>query len=137
MTTQATGHRVLTGDTPTGNLHLGHWVGSVKRRVQMQDTHECYFLVANMHAFTTRADKADEVRANLEALRAQTVPFESVIVVDNASSDETRVDEAFSLREPVHAIKSPPPGRFQANALAMKKKGVGIFAPKVLSPASA
>ena len=62
MTTQATGLRVLTGDTPTGNLHLGHWVGSVKRRVQMQDTHECYFLVANMHAFTTRADKADEIR---------------------------------------------------------------------------
>ena len=53
MTTQGTGMRVLTGDTPTGNLHLGHWVGSVKRRVQMQDTHECYFLVANMHAFTT------------------------------------------------------------------------------------
>jgi len=62
MTTQATGLRVLTGDTPTGNLHLGHWVGSVKRRVQMQDTHECYFLIANMHAFTTRADKPDEIR---------------------------------------------------------------------------
>lgn len=62
MTTQGTGMRVLTGDTPTGNLHLGHWVGSVKRRVQMQDTHECYFLVANMHAFTTRADKSADIR---------------------------------------------------------------------------
>ena len=70
MTTQATGHRVLTGDTPTANLHLGHWVGSVKRRVEMQDTHECYFLVANMHAFTTRADKADEVRRDcIEVVR--------------------------------------------------------------------
>ena len=62
MTTPATKMRVLTGDTPTGNLHLGHWVGSVKRRVQMQDTHDCFFLVANMHAFTTRADDPDSIR---------------------------------------------------------------------------
>ena len=54
--------RVLTGDTPTGNLHLGHWVGSVKRRVEMQDSHECFFLVANMHAFTTRSDQPDAIR---------------------------------------------------------------------------
>ncbi|MDA1008755.1 MAG: tryptophan--tRNA ligase [Planctomycetota bacterium] len=48
--------RILTGDTPTGSLHLGHWVGSVKRRVELQDSHECYFLLANMHAFTTRSE---------------------------------------------------------------------------------
>ena len=30
-------NRVLTGDTPTGRLHLGHWVGSVEQRVKMQD----------------------------------------------------------------------------------------------------
>jgi len=54
--------RVLTGDTPTGRLHLGHWVGSVENRVRMQDEFECYFLLANMHAFTTRAEKPDEIR---------------------------------------------------------------------------
>ena len=54
--------RILTGDTPTGTLHLGHWVGSVKRRVELQSTHECYFLIANMHAFTTRAEQAGDIR---------------------------------------------------------------------------
>ncbi len=54
--------RILTGDTPTGTLHLGHWVGSVKRRVELQTTHECYFLIANMHAFTTRAEHAADIR---------------------------------------------------------------------------
>jgi len=54
--------RILTGDTPTGTLHLGHWVGSVKRRVELQPTHECYFLIANMHAFTTRVDHAADIR---------------------------------------------------------------------------
>jgi tryptophanyl-tRNA synthetase len=62
--------RILTGDTPTGQLHLGHWVGSVKRRVELQDTHDCYFILANLHAFTTRADRADEIRRDtLEIVR--------------------------------------------------------------------
>lgn len=54
--------RILTGDTPTGQLHLGHWVGSLENRVALQDQYECFFLIANMHAFTTRADKPDEIR---------------------------------------------------------------------------
>jgi tryptophanyl-tRNA synthetase len=62
--------RILTGDTPTGQLHLGHYVGSVRRRAELQDTHECYFLIANMHAFTTRADKPEEIRRDsLEIVR--------------------------------------------------------------------
>jgi len=56
--------RVLTGDTPTGRLHLGHWVGSLENRVKMQDDYECFFLLANMHAFTTRVDKPEEIRSD-------------------------------------------------------------------------
>ena len=58
----STRERILTGDTPTGRLHLGHWVGSVENRVRLQGDYECYFLLANMHAFTTRAEKPDEIR---------------------------------------------------------------------------
>lgn len=54
--------RILTGDTPTGMLHLGHWVGSVKRRVSLQDSHDCYFIIANMHAYTTRVEKSEQIR---------------------------------------------------------------------------
>jgi tryptophanyl-tRNA synthetase len=57
--------RLLTGDTPTGGLHLGHWVGSVENRVQLQDAYECYFLIANTHAFTTRAARPEEVRQDV------------------------------------------------------------------------
>jgi tryptophanyl-tRNA synthetase len=53
---------VLTGDTPTGRLHLGHYLGSVKKRIEMLHSHECFFLIANMHAFTTRADHPEEIR---------------------------------------------------------------------------
>ena len=62
--------RILTGDTPTGRLHLGHYVGSLERRIAMQETHDCYFLVANVHALTTRSEKPDEIRADtLEVMR--------------------------------------------------------------------
>jgi len=69
-TTAADRPRILTGDTPTGRLHLGHWVGSVKRRVELQETHDCFFIIANMHAFTTRSDRAAEIRHDcLEIVR--------------------------------------------------------------------
>jgi len=64
MPPTTTKNRVLTGDTPTGRLHLGHYVGSIERRLAMQGQYECYFLLANMHAFTTRWDKPDEIRSD-------------------------------------------------------------------------
>lgn len=61
---------ILTGDTPTGRLHLGHLVGSLENRVRLQSVHECYFLIANIHAFTTRAEHADQIRRDtLEIVR--------------------------------------------------------------------
>ena len=57
--------RILTGDTPTGRLHLGHWVGSIENRLALQNDYDCYFLIANKHAFTTRSDKPDEIRQSV------------------------------------------------------------------------
>lgn len=70
-TYQSTGkQRILTGDTPTGQLHLGHYVGSVRRRVELQEKYESYILIANLHAFTTRSDKPGEIRRDcLEIVR--------------------------------------------------------------------
>jgi len=62
--------RILTGDTPTGRLHLGHLVGSLENRVRLQDDHECFFLIANVHAFTTRAERPDDIRRDtIEVVR--------------------------------------------------------------------
>ncbi|MBN1921902.1 MAG: tryptophan--tRNA ligase [Anaerolineae bacterium] len=55
MTTQR--KRILTGDRPTGKLHLGHYVGSMKNRVALQDEYECYFIIADLHTLTTRPEK--------------------------------------------------------------------------------
>ncbi len=57
--------RLLTGDTPTGKLHIGHYVGSIENRLALQDAYECFFLIANKHAFTTRADKPADIRQSV------------------------------------------------------------------------
>src|SRR3990170_77027 len=48
---------ILTGDRPTGRLHLGHYVGSLKNRVALQDQYECFFIIADLHVLTTRPEK--------------------------------------------------------------------------------
>lgn len=57
--------RILTGDTPTGKLHLGHYVGSVENRLALQNDYDCYFLIANKHAFTTRAQQPEDIRQSV------------------------------------------------------------------------
>ena len=49
--------RILTGDRPTGKLHLGHYVGSHRHRLALQDKYECFFLIADLHMLTTKPDK--------------------------------------------------------------------------------
>lgn len=56
--------RILTGDRPTGRMHVGHYVGSLQNRVRLQDEYECYFIIADLHMLTTRPEKS-----NIEALR--------------------------------------------------------------------
>ena len=49
--------RLLTGDRPTGPLHLGHLVGTLQNRVALQDSHECFIIVADLHSLTTRSKR--------------------------------------------------------------------------------
>ncbi|MGL5098220.1 MAG: tryptophan--tRNA ligase, partial [Planctomycetia bacterium] len=49
--------RLLTGDRPTGRLHLGHYVGSIANRVKLQDQYDCYFIIADLHTLTTKPTK--------------------------------------------------------------------------------
>ena len=56
--------RLLSGDTPTGKLHLGHWLGTLQTRLALQKTHECYFIIANVHALTTGAESPEKIRQN-------------------------------------------------------------------------
>jgi len=57
--------RILTGDRPTGSLHLGHYVGSLQQRVRLQDEYEQYILVADTQALTDNFDDPQKVQRNV------------------------------------------------------------------------
>lgn len=61
-TMNTTKQRILTGDTPTGRLHIGHYVGTLENRVKLQDTYETFIILADLHAFTTLSEYPDKVR---------------------------------------------------------------------------
>ncbi len=59
-------HVILTGDRPTGPLHLGHYVGSLRERVRLQHDHQQFIIVADAQALTDNADNPDKVRENIQ-----------------------------------------------------------------------
>lgn len=83
---------ILTGDRPTGRLHLGHYVGSLKRRVELQNSgnyDEINILIADDQALTDNADNPGKIRENiinvvLDYLSAGIDPTKSTICVQSA-----------------------------------------------------
>ena len=62
------GKIILTGDRPTGKLHLGHYVGSIRRRVELQNSGEydkIYVMIADAQALTDNADNPEKIRQNI------------------------------------------------------------------------
>jgi len=105
--------RILTGDTPTGKLHLGHYVGSVENRLALQDEYDCFFIIANKHAFTTRADKPAEIRQSVidiatDYLAAGIDPAKSTMFVQ---SEVPTIDELtffFAMLIPFNRLMRNP-----------------------------
>ena len=62
------GKIILTGDRPTGKLHVGHYVGSLKRRVELQNSGEfddIFIMIADAQALTDNADNPAKIRDNI------------------------------------------------------------------------
>ena len=97
--------RILTGDRPTGRLHLGHYVGSLRNRVRLQDEYECFFIIADLHMLTTKNspaeinETADNARGMvLDYLGAGIDPAKSTIFLQSAIHETYEL--ALLLRQP-------------------------------------
>lgn len=60
--------RIVTGDRPTGKLHIGHYFGSLKNRVKMQDEYESFILVADVQALTDNFNNPEKVQKNVREI---------------------------------------------------------------------
>lgn len=90
---------ILTGDRPTGRLHVGHYVGSLKRRVELQNSGEfddIYIMIADAQALTDNADNPEKVRQNivevaLDYLACGLDPAKSTILIQSMVPELTEL----------------------------------------------
>ena len=87
--------RILTGDRPTGKLHLGHYVGSLRHRLAFQDQYECFFIIADLHMLTTKNTREDVLAI---ADNARTIVLDQLAI----GLDPAKV--TFYLQSAVHEI---------------------------------
>jgi len=57
--------RILTGDTPTGKLHIGHYVGTLENRVKLQSVYDTYIILANTHAYASNYANIDKINSDV------------------------------------------------------------------------
>lgn len=105
--------RVVTGDRPTGKLHLGHFVGSLRRRLALQETHDMIVLVADLQALTTHAERPDEVRAairdiTLDYLAVGLDPSRATLALQSLLPELAELSAIFGLLVTVgHLYRNP------------------------------
>src|SRR5947207_13984835 len=97
--------RVLSGMRSTGNLHLGNYVGALANSVNLQDTHDCFFFIADWHALTTDYADTSSIRQNtyevaLDWLAAGLDPEKCVLFVQSHVLQHAELHLLFSMITP-------------------------------------
>jgi tryptophanyl-tRNA synthetase len=134
--------RILTGDRPTGRLHLGHWVGSIANRVRLQDEYECFFIVADWHTLTTRPEKdaIAEVAGNiremvLDYLACGIDPERATIFVQSAIPETAELNLIFEMLVTVPRLERLPSIKDMAAAAHLDVLPFGLLGYPVLQAA--
>lgn len=105
--------RLLTGDTPTGKLHLGHWIGSISNRIKLQEHYDSYLIIANMHAFSTHWDQPQSIRDSvlditLDYLAAGIDPNKTQIFIQSEIPAIAELTFLFSMLTPYNRLMRNP-----------------------------
>ena len=57
--------RILTGDRPTGPMHIGHYVGSLENRIRLQDEYDCFFIIADYQVLTDHIRETEQTEKTI------------------------------------------------------------------------
>jgi tryptophanyl-tRNA synthetase len=110
------GNIILTGDRPTGKLHIGHYVGSLRSRVEIQNTgnyEKMYIMIADAQALTDNSDNPDKIRENiievaLDYLAVGLDPNKVVLFVQSAVPELTELTYYYSNLVTVSRLQRNP-----------------------------
>ncbi|MEY9095717.1 hypothetical protein [Paenibacillus sp. RC84] len=111
--------RILTGDRVTGKLHLGHYAGSLKKRVELQHQMETFLLLADVQALTTHFEDPDLVRKHLrlvalDYLAAGIDPEKAVLCVQSLIPEIAELTVFYSMFVTVSSLRHNPTTKSEA-----------------------
>lgn len=132
--------RILTGDRPTGKLHLGHYVGTLQNRLRLQDEYECFFVVADYHILTTRLENLEEIADNirdvvLDYLSVGIDPQKSTIYLQSLVPEVTELHLLFSMLVSTMRLERVPTLKDQIRGLKIESPSYGLLGYPVLQAA--
>jgi tryptophanyl-tRNA synthetase len=134
--------RVLTGDRPTGRLHLGHWVGSIRNRVRLQNEMDCYFIIADLHTLTTRPEREHVAQVPamihdmvLDYLALGIDPERSHIFVQSAIPETAELNLYLSMLVTLPRLERLPTIKDMAQAADLDVMPFGLVGYPVLQAA--
>ncbi len=132
--------RLLTGDRPTGPLHLGHYVGTLENRVRLQDEYECYFIIADLHVLTTSYEDLSGVRDNirelvLDYLSVGIDPSKSTIYLQSLVPQVAEIELLFSMLVSVPRLQRIPTLKEVMRDLKLDTASLGLLSYPVLQSA--
>ncbi len=120
---------ILTGDRPTGQLHMGHYVGSLENRVKLQDSHQQFIMIADMQALTDNADNPEKVRSNvvevaLDYLAVGLDPAKTTMFIQSAITELSELTMYYLNLVTVARLQRNPTVKNE-----MQQKGFGADVP--------
>jgi tryptophanyl-tRNA synthetase len=131
--------RLLTGDRPTGRLHLGHYVGSLANRVRLQHQYDSFFIIADLHTLTTKPEREyiQEVptfirETVLDYLAVGIDPNVSTIFVQSAVPETFQLNLLFEMLVTVPRLERMPTLKDMARDANMDSMPFGLLGYPVL-----
>ena len=117
--------RVLSGLRPTGEVHLGHLLGVLNNWVKLQEEHDCFFMVADLHALTTDyarpAGIGENIRGNvIDWLAAGLDPEKCTIFIQSQVPEHAQLHLLLSMITPVSWLERNPTYKEQKEELKDK-----------------
>ncbi|MEU9509397.1 tryptophan--tRNA ligase [Micromonospora sp. NPDC048170] len=134
--------RMLTGDRPTGRLHLGHYVGSIANRVRLHQRYESFFIIADLHMLTTRNTREDIERVAGNAremvtdiLAAGIDPERATFYLQSAIPEVGDLNTLFQNLVTVPRLERVPSLKDMARAAGKEEMPYGLLGYPVLQAA--
>ncbi|HWP76789.1 MAG TPA: tryptophan--tRNA ligase, partial [Methylomirabilota bacterium] len=132
--------RVLSGMRPTGQLHLGNYLGALENWVKLQDQFDCFYFVANWHVLTTspgdiQAVPGDTIEMGADWLGAGLDPERSTLFIQSLVPEHAELHLLFSMATPVTWLERVPTYKEMVEQLGIESPSYGLLGYPLLQAA--